>query len=48
VECLSAFGARIAERSAMVPDRIMASVRIAVSRGVIPRRKIAIRRALSW
>jgi len=39
---------RMEERSATVPDCIIASVRIAVSFGVIPRRKIAISRALSW
>ena len=48
VECLSALGARIDDRSATTPDFIIASVRSAVSRGVIPRRKIAIRSALSW
>jgi len=48
VECLSALGIPTADRSATVPDRIIASVSAAVSAGLMPRRYTAIRSALSW
>ena len=45
VECLSAVGKSHDRHS---PERIIASVRSAVSRAVIPRQQIAIASALIW
>ncbi len=48
VLCLSTFSPGIAERSTIVPERIIASVRAAVSAASIPRQRIAIRSAAHW
>ncbi len=48
VECLSTLSPGIPDRSATVPERIIASVYHAVSSAFMPRRKIAINIAASW
>ena len=45
VECLSAFTPDMELRSSVSPERIMASVSSSVSRRVMPRQTMAIRRA---
>ena len=48
VECLSAVGLSSSFQSSITPERIIASVRSAVSRSVMPRQQIAIASADIW
>ena len=48
VLCLSTFRPGVPERSTTVPDRVIASVRAAVSSGLMPRQTIAISSADHW
>ena len=48
VECLSTFTPGMEDKSTRSPERAISKVRAAVSRWVMPRKKMAISKALAW
>ena len=48
VECLSTFTPGMEDKSTISPERAISKVRAAVSRWVMPRKKMAISKALAW